>query len=180
MINHVFISGKTKRRDSKKKSESGDGLHREQNLLSGGRMLDNQAKWRKLGYKGDASQPIRKTDTLLTGGEFGTVKKVGEIRRTSDSDINKSAIEKSNSLSNAAPRLTELNGVKKDLINQEKRRRLSLMDEKDLHLGGKHIYINSILHLYIIVHVKIYSLKILIMQYFTLIFQHNSHAYAYT
>lgn len=137
----MCITGKTKRRDSKKKSESGDGLHREQNLLSGGRILDNQAKWRKLGYKGDTTQSIRKSDSPLTGSEFNTIKKVGEIRRTSDSDINKSAIEKSNSLTNIAPRLTEFNGMKKDLISQDKRRRLSLIDEKDLHLGGKNIYI---------------------------------------
>lgn len=129
--------GKTKRRDSKKKSESGDGMHREQNLLSGGRILDNQAKWRKLGYKGDSNQAIRKSDTLLTGNDFATVKKVGEIRRTSDSDINRSAIEKNNALNAVTSRLTEINGVKSDIINQEKRRRLSLMDEKDLHLGGK-------------------------------------------
>ncbi|XP_076230883.1 uncharacterized protein LOC143177025 isoform X2 [Calliopsis andreniformis] len=135
MQEHKIGGGKTKRRDSKKKSESGDGLHREQNLLSGGRILDNQAKWRKLNYKGDSSQSVRKTDALLGGNDFNTVKKVGEIRRTSDSDINRSAIEKNNTLNAIASRLTEVNGVKKDLINQEKRRRLSLMDEKDLHLG---------------------------------------------
>lgn len=112
-------------------------MHREQNLLSGGRILDNQAKWRKLSYKSDTSQSVKKSDSLIVTNEFNTVKKVGEVRRTSDSDINKSAIEKNNSLS-IAPRLTELNGLKKDLINQEKRRRLSLMDEKDLHLGGKY------------------------------------------
>ncbi|XP_032679734.1 uncharacterized protein LOC116848066 isoform X3 [Odontomachus brunneus] len=133
---HKIGGGKTKRRDSKKKSDTGDGLHREQNLLSGGRILDNQAKWRKLGYKSDTTQTVKKSESLLIGNEFNTVKKVGEVRRTSDSDINKSAIEKTNSLSSIAPRLTELNGVKKDLINQDnKRRRLSLMDEKDLHLG---------------------------------------------
>lgn len=108
--------------------------------MSGGRILDNQMKWRKLGYKGDTTQSIKKSDSLLIGNDFNTVKKVGEIRRTSDSDINKSAIEKSNSLTNVAPRLTELNGMKKDLICQDKRRRLSLIDEKDLHLGGKNIY----------------------------------------
>ncbi|XP_039315638.1 putative mediator of RNA polymerase II transcription subunit 26 isoform X3 [Solenopsis invicta] len=135
MQEHKIGGGKTKRRDSKKKSESGDGLHREQNLLSGGRILDNQAKWRKLGYKGDITHTIRKPDSLLTGSDFNTIKKVGEMRRTSDSDISKSAVEKSNSLSNVAPKITELNGVKKDLITQDKRRRLSLMDEKDLHLG---------------------------------------------
>ncbi|KAM0724871.1 Nuclear receptor coactivator 6 [Formica fusca] len=135
MQEYKIGGGKTKRRDSKKKSESGDGLHREQNLLSGGRILDNQVKWRKLGYKGDITQSIRKSDSLLTGSDFNTVKKVGEIRRTSDSDINKSALEKSNLLTNVAPRLTELNGIKKDLISQDKRRRLSLIDEKDLHLG---------------------------------------------
>ncbi|XP_078044889.1 uncharacterized protein LOC144474144 isoform X5 [Augochlora pura] len=134
MQEHKIGGGKTKRRDSKKKSESGDGLHREQNLLSGGRILDNQAKWRKLNYKGDSGQSIRKADSVLAGNDFNAVKKVGEIRRTSDSDINRSAIEK-NTLSAIASRLTEVNGVKKDLINQEKRRRLSLMDEKDLHLG---------------------------------------------
>lgn len=139
ICNCMFVfTGKTKRRDSKKKSDTGDGLHREQNLLSGGRILDNQAKWRKLGYKGDTTQPVKKPESLLIANEFSTVKKVGEVRRTSDSDINKSAVEKSNSLSSIAPRLTELNGVKKDLINQDKRRRLSLMDEKDLHLGGKY------------------------------------------
>lgn len=81
---------------------------------------------------------MRKPDSLLTGSDFNTIKKVGEMRRTSDSDINKSAIEKSNSLSSVAPKLTELNGVKKDLMAQDKRRRLSLMDEKDLHLGGEY------------------------------------------
>ncbi|XP_036151298.1 serine-rich adhesin for platelets isoform X2 [Monomorium pharaonis] len=134
MQEHKIGGGKTKRRDSKKKSESGDGLHREQNLLSGGRILDNQAKWRKLGYKGDIT-PVRKPDSLITGGDFSTIKKVGEVRRTSDSDISKSSIEKNNSLSSVAPKITELNGVKKDLLTQDKRRRLSLMDEKDLHLG---------------------------------------------
>ncbi|KZC12186.1 Nuclear receptor coactivator 6 [Dufourea novaeangliae] len=134
MQEHKIGGGKTKRRDSKKKSESGDGLHREQNLLSGGRILDNQAKWRKLNYKGDSSQSVRKVDSLLAGNDFNAVKKVGEIRRTSDSDINRSAIEKNNTLNAIASRLTEVNGVKKDLISQEKRRRLSLMDEKDLHL----------------------------------------------
>lgn len=104
--------------------------------MSGGRILDNQAKWRKLNYKGDSSQSVRKVDTLLTGNDFNTVKKVGEIRRTSDSEITRS-IEK-NTLNAVASRLTEVNGVKKDLISQEKRRRLSLMDEKDLHLGGKY------------------------------------------
>lgn len=108
--------------------------------MSGGRILDNQMKWRKLGYKGDTTQSIKKSDSLLTGSDFNTVKKVGEIRRTSDSDINKSAVEKSNSLTSVAPRLTELNGMKKDLISQDKRRRLSLIDEKDLHLGGKNTY----------------------------------------
>ncbi|XP_043263489.1 uncharacterized protein LOC122403813 isoform X2 [Colletes gigas] len=135
MQEHKIGGGKTKRRDSKKKSESGDGLHREQNLLSGGRILDNQAKWRKLNYKGDSNQSLRKTDVLLAGNDFNAVKKVGEIRRTSDSDINRSAIEKNNTLNAIASRLTEVNGVKKDLISQEKRRRLSLIDEKDLHLG---------------------------------------------
>lgn len=107
--------------------------------MSGGRILDNQAKWKKLGYKSDTTQTVKKSESLLIGNEFSTVKKVGEVRRTSDSDINKSAIEKTNSLSSIAPRLTELNGVKKDLINQDnKRRRLSLIDEKDLHLGGKY------------------------------------------
>lgn len=138
-----LFAGKTKRRDSKKKAESGDGLHREQNLLSGGRILDNQAKWRKLNYKGDSSQSVRKADTLLAGNDFNTVKKVGEIRRTSDSEITRSVIEK-NTLNAVASRLTEVNGVKKDLISQEKRRRLSLMDEKDLHLGGE--YETMILH----------------------------------
>lgn len=142
------IAGKTKRRDSKKKSDTGDGLHREQNLLSGGRILDNQAKWRKLGYKSDTTQTVKKPESLLIGNEFGAVKKVGEVRRTSDSDINKSAIEKTNSLSNIAPRLTELNGVKKDLMNQDnKRRRLSLMDEKDLHLGGKYSFFTLCAHI---------------------------------
>lgn len=132
---HKIGGGKTKRRDSKKKSESGEGLHREQNLLSGGRILDNQAKWRKLNYKGDSNQAIRKADTLLASNDFSPVKKVGEIRRTSDSEITRSVIEKNNTLNAVASRLTEVNGVKKDLISQEKRRRLSLMDEKDLHLG---------------------------------------------
>ncbi|CAK9828125.1 Nuclear receptor coactivator 6 [Anthophora retusa] len=135
MQEHKIGGGKTKRRDSKKKTESGDGLHREQNLLSGGRILDNQAKWRKLNYKADSIQSVRKAETPLAGNDFNTVKKVGEIRRTSDSDISRSAIEKNNTLNTVASRLTEVNGIKKDLISQEKRRRLSLMDEKDLHLG---------------------------------------------
>ncbi|XP_015586595.1 uncharacterized protein LOC107263660 isoform X2 [Cephus cinctus] len=130
---HKIGGGKTKRRDSKKKSESGDGLHREQNLLSGGRILDNQVKWRKLGYKGEAGQPGKKSDSIISGSDSSTVKKVGEIRRTSDSDISRATAEKANTLGNVTSRLTEVNGIRKDLVSQEKRRRLSLMDEKDLH-----------------------------------------------
>lgn len=111
--------------------------------MSGGRILENQAKWKKLGYKGDTTQTVKKSESLLIGNEFSAVKKVGEVRRTSDSDINKPAIEKSNSLSSIAPRLTELNGVKKDLASQDKRRRLSLMEEKDLHLGGEYRFFIS-------------------------------------
>ncbi|XP_066580892.1 serine-rich adhesin for platelets-like isoform X2 [Prorops nasuta] len=132
MHEHKIGGGKTKRRDSKKKAEPGD-LLREQNLLSGGRILDNQAKWRKLGYKGDTNQTIRKADVLLSGHDFNAVKKVGEIRRTSDSEVSRTAMEKSVS-SNVSVRLTEINGIKKEILNQEKRRRLSLIDEKDLHV----------------------------------------------
>lgn len=146
MTYYGFVAGKTKRRDSKKKLESGDSVHREQTLLSGGRIVDNQAKWRKLGYKCDLTQPIRKSESLLTGNDFGAIKKVGEIRRTSDSDITKSAMEKNNSLCSIAPRLTELNGVKKDLLSQDKRRRLSLIDVKDLHLGGRYQVLFDILY----------------------------------
>lgn len=124
--------------------------------MSGGRILDNQAKWRKLNYKGDSNQAIRKADTLLASNDFSTVKKVGEIRRTSDSEITRSVIEKNNTLNAVASRLTEVNGVKKDLISQEKRRRLSLMDEKDLHLGGKY----DILYIFGVTYINIYIVLI--------------------
>ncbi|XP_063982184.1 uncharacterized protein LOC135165131 isoform X2 [Diachasmimorpha longicaudata] len=133
---HKIGGGKTKRRDSKKKSDTGEGLHREQNLLSGGRILDNQAKWRKLGYKGSGvtDHPMKKTpkDSCDTSNP-DTTKKIGEIRRTSDSDLR--LTDKTSAIS----RVTELNGMKKDLLNQEKRRRLSLIDEKDFHLSDPQI-----------------------------------------
>ncbi|XP_043278551.1 serine-rich adhesin for platelets-like isoform X2 [Venturia canescens] len=130
---HKIGGGKTKRRDSKKKSESGEGLHREQNLLSGGRILDNQTKWRKLGYRGDVGAIVKKTDSHTSGNDSSAMRKVGEIRRTSDGDATggRSGIEKA--LNIVSTRSIEVNGMRKDLISQEKRRRLSLMDEKDLH-----------------------------------------------
>ncbi|XP_048506550.1 uncharacterized protein LOC105686833 isoform X2 [Athalia rosae] len=132
---HKIGGGKTKRRDSKKKSDTNDGLYREQNLLSGGRILDNQLKWRKLGFKGNPGQPIKKTEAGLTENVTSKVKKIGEVRRTSDSDISRTVNETANALSVVASRLTEINGIRKDLVSHEKRRRLSLMDEKDLLLA---------------------------------------------
>ncbi|XP_015124832.1 uncharacterized protein LOC107046674 [Diachasma alloeum] len=141
---HKIGGGKTKRRDSKKKSDSGEGLHREQNLLSGGRILDNQAKWRKLGYKGPGASddPVKKTpkDPCDTSNP-DTTKKIGEIRRTSDSDLR--LTDKPSAIS----RVTELNGMKKDLLSQEKRRRLSLIDEKDFHLSDTQICQNTTQHM---------------------------------
>ncbi|XP_046413469.1 uncharacterized protein LOC124176345 isoform X1 [Neodiprion fabricii] len=132
---HKIGGGKTKRRDSKKKSETNDGLYREQNLLSGGRILDNQMKWRKFGYKGNPGQPIKKSESALTENVPHKVKKVGEVRRTSDSDINRTVSETANALSVVTSRLTEINGIKKDLVSHEKKRRLSSVDEKDLRLA---------------------------------------------
>ena len=132
-----FVTGKTKRRDSKKKSETGDSQHREQNLLSGGRIVDNQSKWKRLGYKGDATQAIKKNDALLSGNDLSSARKIGDIRRTSDSDVNRSMTEKTSIMNAVGSRLTEVNGIRKDLVSQEKRRRSSLMDEKDLNLTGK-------------------------------------------
>ena len=67
--------------------------------------------------------------------DLNAAKRVGEIRRTSDSDIGRAVAEKSASV--LGTRHPEPNGVRKDLVNQEKRRRLSLVDEKDLRLSGK-------------------------------------------
>lgn len=96
------FAGKTKRRDSKKKSETGDNQHREQNLLSGGRIVDNQSKWKKLGYKGDAATQGLKTkeQTILPSNDLqSATRKIGEIRRTSDGDLTRAiANEKSNVL----------------------------------------------------------------------------------
>lgn len=138
----MFFAGKTKRRDSKKKSETGDNQHREQNLLSGGRIVDNQSKWKKLGYKGDAAtQGIKKTDTILSSNDLSATRKIGEIRRTSDGDLTRSMSEKTNVLNAVGSRLAEVNGIRKDLVNQEKRRRSSLIDEKDLNLSGRYIFL---------------------------------------
>lgn len=108
--------------------------------MSGGRILANQAKWQKLGYKGDiVQQAVKKTESHSTVNDASATKKVGEIRRTSDGDtvVSRSTLlEKGNPLNAVASRLTEANGIRKDLVSQEKRRRLSLMDEKDLHLAG--------------------------------------------
>ncbi|XP_057329904.1 putative mediator of RNA polymerase II transcription subunit 26 isoform X1 [Microplitis mediator] len=134
---HKIGGGKTKRRDSKKKNEAGESPHREQNLLSGGRILDNQTKWRKLGYKGDPDQPVSKKtaggNAESHGNDTGTIKRVGDVRRTSDGDIATRSADKGKSSSGVASRIAEVNGVRKDLVNQEKRRRLSLIEEKDFH-----------------------------------------------
>ena len=104
--------------------------------MSGGRILDNQAKWRKLGYKGgETEQVTKKSDSTATSSGELNVKKVGEVRRTSESDIIRSSSEK-NTASNVPSRLPELNGVRKELIIHEKRRRLSLADELELSLPG--------------------------------------------
>ncbi|KAJ8672715.1 hypothetical protein QAD02_003975 [Eretmocerus hayati] len=147
LFNHVsepkIGGGKTKRRDSKKKSDPGESVVREQNLLSGGRIVDNQAKWRKLGYKGGDTVTQKKAGAALQGpavavsgtsnNDLSVVKKVGEMRRTSDGDItgNKSMSGQSAALSSTGNK-SEPNGVRKDLVSHEKRRRLSLVDEKDL------------------------------------------------
>ncbi|XP_011296708.1 uncharacterized protein [Fopius arisanus] len=142
---HKIGGGKTKRRDSKKKSDSGEGLQREQNLLSGGRILDNQTKWRKLGYKGPGATSDllakKAPRELCDTSTKDTTKKIGEIRRTSDSDVR--LTDKTCVIS----RITEFNGMKKDLLIQEKRRRLSLMDEKDFHLSDAQIGQTTIQHM---------------------------------
>lgn len=155
IINSKQFTGKTKRRDSKKKAEPSESLHREQNLLTGGRLVDNQAKWRKLGYKGGeavavpAGQTAKKTTavtgattevpttTPTSGNDLNAVKRVGELRRTSDGDIvsGRVAGEKASAAA-LNTRQPEPNGVRKDLVSQEKRRRLSLVDEKELHITG--------------------------------------------
>ena len=98
--------------------------------------MDNQSKWKRLGYKGDTGQPIKKTDTLSPANDLSSARKIGEIRRTSDSDLNRSVAEKANVINTVGSRLTEVNGIRKDLVSQEKRRRSSLIDEKDLNLTG--------------------------------------------
>lgn len=109
--------------------------------MSGGRILDNQTKWRKLGYKGDPDQPVNKKtaggNAESHGNDTGTIKRVGDVRRTSDGDIATRSADKGKSSSGVAPRVAEVNGVRKDLVNQEKRRRLSLIEEKDFHSSGK-------------------------------------------
>ncbi|CAB0045329.1 unnamed protein product [Trichogramma brassicae] len=64
---HKIGGGKTKRRDTKKKSispeGSGDGLQREQNLLSGGGLVDSQIKWRKIPSKGSDEIPTTSPPT---------------------------------------------------------------------------------------------------------------------
>jgi hypothetical protein len=74
--------------------------------------------------------------TASSGNDLNVSKKVGEMRRTSDGDIStgRTVAEKNVAVLNV--RQPEPNGVRKDLVNQEKRRRLSLVDEKDLHLPG--------------------------------------------
>lgn len=99
--------------------------------------MDNQAKWRKLGYKGEPGQQIKKTEAHTN--DSGALKRVGEVRRTSDGDICRPVVEKSNILSGVPSRIVEVNGIRKDLLSQEKRRRLSLMDEKDFHTTGRFI-----------------------------------------
>ena len=112
--------------------------------------MDNQAKWRKLGYKGGDANPAsgqalkKSTPVVATAAEgaaassndLSVVKRVSEVRRTSDSDITSSRIVTEKSVASLSTRQPEPNGVRKDLVNQEKRRRLSLVDEKDLHLPG--------------------------------------------
>lgn len=105
--------------------------------------MDNQAKWRKLGYKGGSEpgsgQPLKKIQEPSSHtNDSGGLRKVGEVRRTSDGDISsRPPIEKANAVSSVTSRMAEVNGIRKNLLSQEKRRRLSLMDEKDFHLTGK-------------------------------------------
>lgn len=108
-------------------------------------MLDNQLKSRKLGYKGNTGQTIKKTEAALPESLTNKVKKIGEIRRTSDSDISRTTQsgDTTNALNVVTSRFTEINGIRKDIVSHEKRRRLSLMDEKDLHLAGIYHYFEN-------------------------------------
>lgn len=141
---NYLILGKTKRRDLKKKSEFNEGVQRENNLLPESHALDN--KWGQFGYKGcnvvPSGQSLKKSEGVSVKNDLSVVTKtVGEIRRTSEGDVSKT-------LSGINIRQPEPNGVRKDLINQEKRRRLSLVDEKDLQLSGNFSIIFIIFHVY--------------------------------
>lgn len=116
--------------------------------------MDNQAKWRKLGYRGADStatmQALKKTtnvidtSTTASSNDVNATKRMSEIRQTGDSDISSGrTVAEKNSAGTLSTRQPEPNGVRKDLMNPEKRRRLSLVDEKDLHLLG-----NEVLYFY--------------------------------
>ena len=96
--------------------------------MSGGRILENQVKCRKLAYKGEIGQTVKKTESNTTGTDPIAARKDAEtVNRTSQ-------LDKANV--SEGSRLTEVNGIRKDLVSQEKRRRLSLMDDKELPLAG--------------------------------------------
>lgn len=118
-------------------------MHREQNLLSGGRILDGQVKWRKLGYRDDGGPQLLKKvgNTLVAAapGEITIAKKIGEIRRTSDGDINRTIVDKT-MLNSVTSNVVEVNGVRKDLVIHDKKRRFSLVDQKDIQIPGMAFY----------------------------------------
>ncbi|KAL7296325.1 hypothetical protein TKK_0010339 [Trichogramma kaykai] len=148
---HKIGGGKTKRRDTKKKSispeGSGDGLQREQNLLSGGGLVDSQIKWRKISSKGSDEIPTTSpptstvstttVTTLIKSMEpapAGTnelnssIKQITEVKQTSTEVETSSRV-----IGDKSVRQPEPNGLRKDLATQAKRRKLSLLDESDLH-----------------------------------------------
>lgn len=67
----------------------------------------------------------------MMSNDLSSAKKVSEVRRTSEGDLSGISADKANLLNAVATRL-EVNGVRKDIVSQENRRRLSLVDEKDL------------------------------------------------
>lgn len=123
--------------------------------MSGGRIVDNQAKWRKLGHKGDdnatSDSETRATSTNAVSSIIPTEQtepdekptnssennlnakminsRINEIKQTSDSDGNRKLSEKSIS------RHPEPNGIRKDLA-KEQRLRVGSVDEKDHRLSG--------------------------------------------
>ncbi|KAJ9601629.1 hypothetical protein L9F63_000237, partial [Diploptera punctata] len=134
-VSSISVSGKNKRRDSRKKpstyAERESSHLREQNLLSGGRIVDKQ-----VGESAPGSVTRwRKSDS---NPNVGSANVSGKVSRSPSPSLNrqsKSQTERMDSLQRSGGTSNKVGISQVTTVRREKRRRQSAEDSKDLTTG---------------------------------------------